>query len=175
MADIILLRDFQASQIEFWMPTPYPGYDVSSFGRVRSLRKSGDWLILTSWDNAKGYQSINVRGSRSLHKLVAVAFVPNPHKLPEVNHLNAIGHDCRAPNLEWVSHQQNMDHAVSNGLLRPVVGEAHGRAILTVGDIRQIRALRQAGRSVRSISVQFGTCWSNVAQILAGKTWQHVQ
>ena len=51
-----------------------------------------------------------------VHRLVASAFLPNPDKLPEVNHKNGDTHDNRVENLEWVTRKQNAMHAVDTGL-----------------------------------------------------------
>ncbi|WP_394267721.1 HNH endonuclease [Limosilactobacillus vaginalis] len=49
----------------------------------------------------------NHKASCKVHRLVALAFVPNPHHYREVNHKNEDGHDNRAINLEWVTPKQN--------------------------------------------------------------------
>ena len=41
------------------------------------------------------------------HRLVAIAFVPNPDNLPQVNHIDKNGLNNDASNLEWVTAQQN--------------------------------------------------------------------
>nr|DAO81460.1 MAG TPA: homing endonuclease [Caudoviricetes sp.] len=49
----------------------------------------------------------NKKASTKVHRLVALAFVPNPNNYPEVNHKNENGLDNRAINLEWVTSKQN--------------------------------------------------------------------
>ena len=58
-----------------------------------------------------------------LHRIVATAFVPNPQKLPQVNHIDGDTRNNRAENLEWVTAAENMYHAFQNGLEMP--GAAH--------------------------------------------------
>lgn len=66
---------------EIWKDVPgYAGtYQVSNFGRVKSLRK-----VLKA-DLRKGYLYISLRNKKfNIHRLVAIAFIPNPGNLPEI-------------------------------------------------------------------------------------------
>lgn len=97
-------------------------YQVSDLGRVRSvdretvdrngIRRSVKGKILSPCDNGNGYKYVSLgRGKREyIHRLVARAFVCNPHSLQEVNHINEIKSDNRAENLEWVTHLENIRH-----------------------------------------------------------------
>lgn len=58
----------------------------------------------------------NVMSTFTVHGLVARAFVPNPLRLPEVNHKDGVKANCKASNLEWVTRSGNKNHAVDNGL-----------------------------------------------------------
>lgn len=55
---------------------------------------------------------INEKSKRfCIHRLMAMAFIPNPDSLEQVNHINGIKTDNRICNLEWVSRSQNLIHA----------------------------------------------------------------
>jgi hypothetical protein len=90
---------------EIWKDCPhYEGrYLVSNYGRVFSLLTN---KILSVRLNNDGYYRLSLntadgkRKDEKVHRLVALAFVPNPDKKPEVNHINAIRSDNRAENLE---------------------------------------------------------------------------
>lgn len=56
---------------------------------------------------------------RKVHREVALAFIPNPYNLPEVNHIDGDKHNNHVSNLEWVTHQQNVQHSFDTGLKTP--------------------------------------------------------
>jgi hypothetical protein len=84
-------------------------YQVSSLGRVKSLsyNKTGVEQIL-SQKEAAGYYRVSVDNKRqSVHRLVALAFIPNPTELPEVDHISRDTKDNRIENLRWASKSLN--------------------------------------------------------------------
>lgn len=87
----------------------YADYAVSSRGRVLSFRRKVP-LLLTACPTFKGYLGLRLfsyygKGRWfSVHRLVALAFVPNPDDLPEVNHKDGDKANNVAANLEWVTH-----------------------------------------------------------------------
>lgn len=136
--------------------------------------------ILNDRVEKHGYHRIGLRkdGKRrffNIHRLVARAFVPNPDNLPEVNHKDENKNNNHADNLEWVSSQQNCNHATRNKRI-----EAHSsrkRAILqltTSGDVVKEHnsisaASRETGISVASIG---GVCRGE-HHTAGGFRWQY--
>lgn len=57
--------------------------------------------------------------NRSVHRVVARAFVPNPEAKPLVNHIDGDKRNNTSSNLEWVTHSENHTHAWANGLREP--------------------------------------------------------
>lgn len=69
------------------------------------------YVEVQGWKNNKFH---NYR----VHRLVAIAFIPNPDNLPCVNHKDACRSNNKVSNLEWCTQLQNMQHAKKSGLLR---------------------------------------------------------
>jgi hypothetical protein len=95
----------------------FPNYYITDDGRVfRQIKAHVD---------RKGYPYFNLHTGdggykgRSIHRLIALTFIPNPDNKPEVNHINADKSDFSIENLEWVTRQENMQHAFKLGLLQP--------------------------------------------------------
>jgi hypothetical protein len=100
-----------------------PGYEVSSLGRIRSA-KTG--RIKTTKPDDSGYVVTNIRNSTvSVHREMAIAFIPNPANKPTVNHDNGVKTDNRLDHFSWMTHTEQMEHAYRLGLSKPVDWKVH--------------------------------------------------
>lgn len=101
------------SDCEIWKPIQGfgIGYEVSSLGRVRNI-DSGKTLK-GSYD--RRYHYVYMNGKRvGVHRLVAMAFLPNPFNCPVVNHIDENPSNNRVDNLEWCTQKYNCNHGTRN-------------------------------------------------------------
>lgn len=99
-------------------------YFVTKDGRVFSKRKFSSLTELKlSKKGHQGYLKVNI-GDKSMfvHRLVAIAYLPNPDNKETVNHINGIKDDNRLENLEWCTRSENSKHAYNTGLHKPYIG-----------------------------------------------------
>jgi hypothetical protein len=150
-------------------------YEVSNYGRVRSKKNN---KILNPFIAHRGHLRISLyvngkQGKFFVHRLVAMAFIPNPYNKEFVNHKDGNPANNHVDNLEWATRQENEDHAFATGL-KNSTGINNGRAKLDQDKIRLIKSLSESGVSRKSLSIQFGVGVSNIQRILTNQLWKSV-
>ena len=109
---------------EIWKPiTDFEKYEVSSCGRVRNS-ETGKNLRLTI---KSGYYHIGLTSNNNLekikktfkvHRLVGLAFIPNPENKPEINHKDKNKLNNNIENLEWNTRKQNNQHRLIDLIIK---------------------------------------------------------
>ena len=102
-------------------------YKISNYGEIQSLlpgkyrggQKYGN--ILKPILQSTGYLAISLRKDNKtknylIHRLVAIAFIPNPENKKYINHINATKSDNSVHNLEWCTRKENIQHSIRLGL-----------------------------------------------------------
>lgn len=174
---------------EIWLPVVgFEGfYEVSNTGKVKRMPSEsrpgiGNYgrpaRMLKSRNNNKGYPMVDLwrngeRAQRLVHRLVAEAFIQNPHNYPEVNHKDENPANCRVENLEWCTRVYNMNY----GNCGAKIAKANGKCVEQfqkdgsfVGQFASIlEAQRQTGISQGSI----GDCLHGRRKTAGGYVWNY--
>ena len=149
----------------------YPGYWIADNGNIASTRR-GTPVKLKPWltgEKRKQYLTVWIhfdnqpRKAIRIHRLVAEAFIPNPHGYNVVNHIDGNELNNHYTNLEWTTHALNSQHENSAD-----------RKLLPF-QVEQIRKLlANTDRSYRDIGDEFGVERSTIYSIAHRKTWRNV-
>lgn len=161
-------------------------YQVSNLGNVRScdrVRKSrGDSVaplkgkLMKLKVNNKGYFEVHLRNNEinvywNVHRMVAKAFISNPHNLPVVNHKDGDKLNNRVDNLEWTTPRGNHSHAVDTGL----IVQNNGKTIYTPEFKQQVFDYKQkTGCSICELSRVFNISQRTAGRIANGKLGEKI-
>lgn len=134
----------------------YEGYyEVSNYGRVRSVDRtltySNGYLakhkgrILKGETDKKGYKRVRLSKNDKtkkfqVHRLVAMAFIPNPENKKFVNHIDENSSNNRLDNLEWVTGSENMRH----GTIQQRLADKKKKPIKCLNDGKEFGSVNEA-------------------------------
>jgi hypothetical protein len=141
--------------------------EVSNLGRVRSRRK-----ILKPLPHTSGYRCVSLDGrrSRTIHSVVAEAFIgPRPTGM-DVNHIDGDKTNNAASNLEYVTRKGNMAHARETGLWDNR-GELNGRATATNAQVAEAHRLVAGGMTHKQAADAVGIPVHVVSAAVTGRHW----
>ena len=159
----------------YWTDGGETKYSVSNTALVRN-DKTGK--ILKHRVKPDGYVDVCLTHngkakSRLLHRLVAMAFIPNPEHKPEVNHINGRKTCNFDYNLEWVTRSENQKHAIENGLLNLYDGAQYTKP--TVDQIVAVcEYLEENKLTFVEIAKRTGISRQAVASIYRGESYRNI-
>ena len=99
----------------------FPLYDICNNGVVISLRYRGGHKEhpMSPHKDTKGYYQVGLRNNNGkkmliVHRLVAMAFIPNPNNYKQINHKDEIKTNNHVDNLEWCDNRYNANYGTRN-------------------------------------------------------------
>ena len=177
-----------------WAPIPgWEGaFEVRADGVIRSLDRQVRNIrgfrmvygkIMPERINHNGYRTVSVshRGkssSISVHRALALAFIPNQEGKAQVNHKDGNKLNCSLDNLEWTTPSENVRHAFSIGLRRTsfACGSDCYAAKLTETDVHNIRRCYQAGGvTMAKLATHYGVHTNTVWKVVNRIKWRHLK
>lgn len=127
--------------------------------------------ILATAADKNGYRIICIGSlNKRIHRLVAEAFIENPDNKPQINHINGVKDDNRPENLEWVTCQENINHAERTGL------RTHPKGIVSKSKLteEQVIEIRNSNLMIKELVVLYGVGRGAISKAKNGKTWQYL-
>lgn len=149
----------------------FEGYWINKKGEI--IGRKGNKIYHRVIDR-KGYEKIILRSKQktkmlSIHRLVALSFIPNPENKPQVNHIDCDKLNNSVENLEWVTNQENHNHKMKNGLNVSKALEEHGNAKLTN---EQAAFIKKSNKNYKDLANEFGVSVYTVYNIKNNISWK---
>ena len=157
-------------------------YAISNKGRIVSFKEKVEDGYLLRPRLTQGYPSVTIgreanRQNYYLHRLVAEYFSKKPSsKHSFVIHIDHLKENNRADNLKWVTHESQIEHALSDPNVLERQNPAEGPK-LNVTKVRQIkRALKAKNQpTLKALARQFKVSDMQIHRIKTGENWSHVR
>ena len=142
-------------------------YEITRDGQV--INKTNGH-ILKPQPNGKGYLRVSIGGQLTfVHRLVAQKYIPNPNNYDQVNHIDGDKTNNSVDNLEWVTNQDNREHAVKNGL--HVQGKDCPWAKLDWERVEYIRNHPEITN--KAFAERYGVSSSTITDVRHYRTWKN--
>lgn len=158
-------------------------YEVSNFGRVRSLprtvafgnqKRTTPYMIIAPYIRPAGYATVKLgkdgkKRNAYVHRLVALAFLGDCPSNHEVCHRDGNKTNNTSSNLYWGTRKQNIADNIRLG--RHPLGEAHGMSKVTEADVF---AIRSDPRSPKEIAMDYPISPASISNIKRRANWKHI-
>lgn len=157
-------------------------YEVSNYGQVRN--KTTKYIL--KWRVCKtGYYQVSIKlddtgkfQNQYIHRLVAMAWLPNEDNKPSVNHKDGDKSNNRVDNLEWMTYAEQQTHRAE------VLGKKNIGSPKKVGQYSKDGKLIQIFESVEEAAASFGKARTNIdnaihhkknQQTAYGYIWKYIE
>ena len=166
----------------------FSNYEISSCGKVFSLKRKHNQsnkmnneeieLKIQYIDNAYAILGLTDddgnRRMKSVHRLVAEAFIENPENKRTVNHKDGDKHNNVLSNLEWATYQENSQHAHNTGLNPKQNGGKNAMAKIKEEECIQLIIDMLEGASNNELASKYNLHSRYISLIRGKKRWKHL-
>ena len=161
-------------------------YQVSNLGRIKSLKREANCgkgkiiikeRILKNMIGKHGYYYVHLgkngcKNAKTVHRLVAKAFINNNDNFPVVNHIDGNKRNNNVQNLEWCTYSKNIKHAYINNLKKPPEKEVlqydtNGKFI------KKWKSGKVAAQKLNINYCHISSCCTGKSKIAGGFIWKH--
>lgn len=165
-----------------------PLYEVSNLGRVRVLPHDVSYksrygkivtlhirgMVLKPIKNGRYFCVCIDKKQKTIHRLVAMAFIPNPDNLPEVNHKDENRYNNRVENLEWCTPLYNTNYGTGKARR----GQKCWVAVIATdkdGSEHRFSSIREAGEKTGVDRSNIGACCRGMQHTAGGYRWRYAR
>lgn len=169
-------------------------YQVSNMGRVRSLDRYVNNMfgtlsfikgkILKVLNHKDGYKQVNLLKDGKVkhclvHRLVAGAFIPNPHNYPVINHKDEIKTNNCVENLEWCTVKHNNTYGTVQKRISEKLTNRHDRSKVVIqftldGEfVGEYPSMCEAQRQTGIRQSQISMCCNGIRKSTKGFIWKY--
>lgn len=157
----------------------YKGYWFDKDGNAFSTRQGGKMKskkpVINKSSGGYYYMTVSQNGkvcSKSVHRMVAETWIPNPDNKETVDHINMNKLDNSVSNLQWATRKEQMQNLIKNGKFPDRSGESNGRSILTRKDVETIRYLRSNDYTYKQIHKHFPQVSISTLENVVKNNWR---
>ena len=168
----------------------FPHYEVSNYGKVRSKdryvkhpygKRILKGKVLAGGLDKDGYKLVSLyygdggKATAKVHRLVSIAFIPNPEDKPQVNHKDGNKINNHVDNLEWATCSENVQHSFDTNLKQPSRRKKVAQIDLKTNEV--IRVYESATQAARENNFNRGKicdCARGERNHHSGFNWEYI-
>lgn len=151
-------------------------YEINEEGivrRISSKRVKKPYLRKDGYVGIQLYKSKTEVLNFQLHRLIAIAFIPNPNNLPFINHMDSDRQNNKISNLEWCTKQENVIHGYISGFASNR-GSKNGFSKLSEQQVLEIRKKKTEGLTHQQLANMYNVSYGCITGIIQRTNWKHI-